>query len=331
MMMTTFESARAEWVSMLDDAVPQQRLFDSHPLHLYFGVSNLSSPLLLLVTDSEANLPELSGPIKTVKARRADGRHATSIGLDDKRYARAFVGMCIELARATQEVGAEGAALKVLARTLQHWKKMFSNLGERRLSDSEIQGLVAEIHFVVTSLIPLRGVRDGIDAWVGPFGAPQDFCFHDRLIEVKSLRPGVGKIWITSVGQLDVQSVRPLVLATVEVVDVAFGSGASSMSLRDHASELHRLAGDDPDVIEALEARWAALGLDLRDEVYASKFFRVGEVSLFAVRDDFPIVRAEFVPSEVGELKYRLRTGPLERFKIEAPFDAWESGARSDR
>lgn len=325
--MTIFESVRTEWVSMVDDAMPQQRLFDSHPLHLYFGVSNASSPLLLLVTDSEPILPELTGPIKTVKARRADGRHATSIGLDDTRYARAFMGMCIELARATQEAGTEVAALKVLARTLHHWKKMFSNLGDRRLSDSEIRGLVAEIYFLVTSLMPLRGAREGIDAWVGPFGAPQDFCFDDRLFEVKSLRPGVGKVWISSVGQLDVQSVRPLVLATIEVEDENVSSGASSMSLLDYARALYLLTEDDPALSEALEVRWVALGLDLSDEFYASKLFRVGQINMFAVRDDFPIVRAESVPQPVEELKYRLRIGSLERFEIVAPFEDWESEA----
>lgn len=331
MMTTMFESARAEWFRMIADAMPQQRLFDSHPLHLYFGVSSGGSPLLLLVTDSEANLPDLSGPVKTVKARRADGRHATSIGLEDKRYDRAFIGMCIELARVTQEAGTETAALKVLERTLHHWKKMFTNPGGRRLSDSQIRGLLAEVHFLVHSLIPLRGVRECIDAWVGPFGAPQDFCFHDRLIEVKSLRPGVGKVWITSVGQLDAPGTRPLVLATVEVEDDTFNSGATSMSLLDCVRSIHQLTEGDPALNEALDLRWTALGLDLHDEVYASKFFRIGEVDRFAVLDDFPILRSESVPPEVEELKYRLRIGPLERFKIAGPFDAWEPGARNDR
>src|SRR5690606_25730679 len=102
--------------------------------------------LLLLLTDSEPDIPELSGgPIETVRAQRADGRHATSIALQDKRYVQAFIGMGIELARATQLADRESAALITLAKTLEHWKRMFSASNMQRLSDSEIRGLVAEM------------------------------------------------------------------------------------------------------------------------------------------------------------------------------------------
>lgn len=313
------ETDTAVWRKLLDAGGPRQRLLDGHPLHLYFGADAASKPVFFLITVNKPQIPEMS-TIVTVERRErtADNTWAVVLTLQDRSYSDAFMGMCMELARHSGETDDADRALVTFFETLHQWKTLLSHRQTKRLSKEQIRGLVAELWFGLEHLSEHYSPAEILMSWHGPYGAPQDYRTPDgRLYEVKSVHGGSKFVDISSVDQLDPFDGAPLALSlvTVEAIELAADGCVSLVGLVDKFRA--QLAGM-PKPLGDLEDRFAALGFDPSDEVYADQYFVIGGLRSFDVTVRFPRLLREHVPLAIDAVRYQLKLAALTEFEIPA-------------
>lgn len=307
----------AIWRKLLDAGGPRQRLVDGHPLHLYFGADAASKPVFFLITEIKPQIPEMSS-IVTVerRERNLDQTWAVVLTLQDRAYSDAFMGMCMELARRSGETDGADGALVTFFETLHQWKTLLSHRHTRRLSTEQIRGLVAELWFGLKHLSAHLSPAEILMSWHGPYGAPQDYRTPDgHLYEVKSVHGGSKSVDISSVDQLDPIDGAPMTLnlVTIEEIEVLVGGCVSLIGL---VEEFRGKLAAMPKPLEKLEDRFAALGFDPSDEVYADQNFVVGGLRSFDVAVGFPRLLREDIPMAIDAVQYQLKLAALTAFEI---------------
>jgi len=304
------------WYNMLKAGGPRQRLLDGHPLHLYFGADAASKPIFFLITSEKPQIPEMSTIVTVERRERADASWAVVLTLQDRSYADAFIGMCMELARRSGESHDAGHAFLAFFETLNQWKALLRHGQAKRLSKEQIRGLVAEIWFGQEYLSDTYTPAEVLMSWNGPYGAPQDYRTPDgRLHEVKSVHGGSKFVEISSVEQLDPIDLAPLTLSLVAVEEIELPS-VDSVSLVGLVEQLRAGLAQAAKPLENLEKRFAALGFDPSDESYADLHFVVGGLRSFDVTVGFPRLLREHIPLAVDDVRYQLKLAAIAEFEV---------------
>jgi hypothetical protein len=311
-----YDDVRATWERLLSEGGARQRLIDHHLLHLYYGSDATSNAVFILVAASKPKVPQFSSVVSVDRGERGDGTWALVLTLQDRTYGDAFIGMCIELARRSNEALDADDSLAVFFHTLSQWKSLLS-WNAQLLSAEALRGLIAEIFFGLNVLSKAESAHAALVAWRGPYGAPQDFILSNGdLFEVKAAHTGARTVEISSVDQLDPSNDAKLTLAVVPVDDSLPGTPGSH-TLPSLVSEFRLSLGVGNPAQDELDHRLSSLGVDIEDDYYKEHFFVVSPPVYFAVDGDFPRLRRTNVPAAVDKVTYRLRLSGIEGFKIQ--------------
>ena len=306
-----------DWSSLVAERSPAKRYFDpDHPLSLLYGSDPTGKPMFVLLTSEKPPESPVSRDISATVAQRTDGRWATSLYLEDGTLFASFSRLCLDLVARSKVEATEASAVQTLFHALDEWKLLLRRYSPRRLSLSELRGVVAELWFGFTVLATTHGVDSVAHAWTGPLKAPQDFTFlNNQLCEIKARRSSSSRVGIASLEQLDPGD-KALILAVV-VLDDCDADAAQAFTFFD-------LLQDIRDHIElTFEGRTRidnllrSLGVDETDPYYADTFFRVMSFQEFDVNDSFPSVRAKTVTGlPVSNVRYDLAVEPLASWKL---------------
>ena len=287
------------WQDLLDGGQvgASRRVDASHPLDLYLSLSQESEPGLVLVTDEQLPAAPRLESLNVTEAKRADGRWALGIWLDDPSLVKLFGQLCSDLIESSRTVVVPSAPSFILSR-LRRWQNLLEG-GNRGPSLVKLRGLVGEL-VVLRECLDLWEAVDVVDAWVGPLGEPQDFAFPERVIEVKSVYPTAKTAKITSVAQLDADREEMLAVVTLATV-LAEGRGVEPLAL---AFEI-RKAIEARGFPQAAATFMSRVELTLRvDQPYAGPRFRMDGVRYFDVVDGFPRIRRLDLADGIDDARY---------------------------
>jgi hypothetical protein len=209
-----------------------------------------------------------------------------------------FARLCQDLVDASREIDPSTAPGFLLSR-LARWRRLLE-AGSPELATTELRGLVGEL-VVLDRCLKLWQPAEVIDAWVGPFEAPQDFALPSLWIEAKSIYPTAAVVRISSVDQLDVAGRILLAVVTLATVS-AEGSSVSPASLVDAIRQQLTESGAHGALLE-FDSRLAAVGY-ADEPTYAQRIFRVDKVRFFDVTGGFPLIRRRDLPNGVSEAVY---------------------------
>jgi hypothetical protein len=301
------------------DPVPDKPIFQlldaEHPLKFYIG-REMRGEYLLLLVDSEK--PPPLKDMRSVQIRsfeRPDGQWALLLVLTQPELAGIFSLLCEDLVACSRHLlpGSLGAGF--VGRRLINWRRLLEEGRASLLSLSEVRGLFGELWLLDRYFLGKLGTLDAVRAWVGPFGADQDFQTADDACEVKTIQPDAPAVSISSEMQLH-STTRAL---TLVVLSLSEGPDGKGISLNDLVAELRGKLANDADARDALDDRLAAAGYLVRND-YNAPTFRIVSAKLFLVNKDFPCILPASVPSGVLAVRYQIMLAACMPHEIECPF-----------
>ena len=298
-MMTRIESL---WAAVAEQAREHQaflRVDEEHPLDLYAGIDHDGRRVLLLVTDREPLHVPPPGAVEVIVHEREDRAWAMIVQLARADLAELFGRLCQDLVETTRAATKhEGAA--ILLQRLQRWRRLLEPRHERVLSEQELRGLLGELWVLDTIVVPRLGPLAGVQAWLGPQGAAQDFLVDGALLEVKALQPGAPTVSISSLDQLDAGTV-PLWLG---LVIIAPSTGASDgFTPAGLMARIRAALAPDERAGTEFALRLADAGYE-EHASYATNEYRVHDVRCLRVASDFPTLTRATVPAGVVDVTY---------------------------
>jgi hypothetical protein len=296
------DSVEARWLALLGTGQPEMREVRSDSaLRMIFGINELSRPYFFAVVSKRPRVPKLSDAIRAeIGQRSSDGLWTLTLSLVDPALADAFISLLARIAEKSVLESTEQKAWNVFVGLLVDLQHLLL-AGSQRLSLEALRGLIAELWFGFDAAAHGHSLDDAVTAWSGPFRAEQDFNFPvpATQYEVKSRRSNRAAVEISSLAQLDRDDVH---LAVVTVEDWPTQRGGVTlpdlvMSVRERLT---------PTTRSAFDKRLAKLALDLQDPWYREQAFSIQRLAIYAVRDEFPRLRASRLPAAIARASYRL-------------------------
>ena len=150
-------------------------------------------------------------------------------------------------------------------------------------------------------------------AWIGPEGKKQDFTLNDWAVEVKTTVSGDQQtVIISSFDQLDRVTAK-LYLLRVVVAPATTGDGLSLGNLYNKC-----LASVQDDVIvEGMFQLKASALYGKASESQIREQFKVVNVSLFDVTDEFPKLTHSEVHVAITEARYKISVSAIASFEVD--------------
>ncbi|MBX7133542.1 MAG: PD-(D/E)XK motif protein, partial [Fimbriimonadaceae bacterium] len=206
------------------------------------------------------------------------------------------------------------APCEAIVDRLARWQKLFSRGVSGVLSDNELRGLAGELSFLVDQAIPVFGVRAAVQAWVGPRGAPKDFVFAQREVEVKAVHRQRHTAVISSLEQLT-DAGLPVFLWTQEV-ELLTDGGSDGISFAQLVTRARSATLGVPGSQELLEDSLWLAGFEDRPE-YDKRFLRLGSVACYSVRTGFPRLQRTDLPRQILTCKYEIDLDEVGEFLVD--------------
>ena len=216
---------------------------------LYWAVDAQRHCLLILQVGSghrkSRRLPRLRGLSVEASPTEDGSGERVIIRLTDHEQREVFHRFCVDVVEATRVAkSADEATQRFLARTWR-WHRLLRSGQDGRLSEEEQKGLIGELRVIERCLLEVIDVRDAVEGWTGPLGAPKDFELGLVGIEAKARSPQRAEVRISSVDQLDSAGMSRLFLNVIEV-GAAFDESATALTITDLATRVRgRIAALD--------------------------------------------------------------------------------------
>lgn len=223
--------------------------------------------------------------------------------LADSDYQDVFYILAEDLAARMNKAKNKHTAIMVFFNLLARWARFFEKHGKSGLDRHEQQGLYGELWTMKYVLSPILGVEKTVLAWVGPEEANQDFSIDNFICEIKtSVSPPHEKFKVSNILQLDTASDSVFVL-----VFMALETKQSNLGTLPQLVEVvkQEVAESCPSIMETFLAKLIQYGyMDSQKKLYQERGYSVIHSHFYHVRDDFPRLLVNKLPTGVGEVQY---------------------------
>lgn len=301
--------------------VVRRRIAPNAIINLFAAVEHPSGTPLLLVELSAGAIPfNYTAPaavgFSMTVSPGAEGSVQIELRLleaDGESVFRSFVDAVVDGVSVATD---DRTAFQALILSVHTWQEFFKQYGACGLSAGAQQGLFGELWTLHEVLAQALSFGCGVDMWVGPAGANQDFELAGYALEVKTSTSNPLKtIKISNLRQLDDTCLRLLRLVLVEAERHANGDRTLPWmvhTVRQQARESapHRLA-------RLNELLTDAGYLDRDEPRYSSVAYAVRGIRCFEVSESFPRLTESTVPAGVGNVEYSLSLEALSRHEID--------------
>jgi hypothetical protein len=279
----------------------------------YIGIDSTGCKTFFTLTHTEPAAWAKAGPIVTTK-KYLEASHEWYLGLTltDSQFSHEFVYLCEDLVNKVEGLTDEHLGLQGQKNAYEDWIEFFKR--SRELGSEAIRGLFCEIWFFYQQLLNDFDQDVLTEAWVGPFGAPQDFVMPSfSAVEIKSVQPAGTKVRIANEHQLAFEGeLRLQVYRLQEVFEANRGQ-----TLNELVNSLMARLNETNSVKVALKI--AKVGnLTANDLADKSRFEVVDSLTYDASTAGFPKITPKTLPLGVSNVKYELSLGAIEGFKVDS-------------
>lgn len=285
-------------------------------LPIVLGCTAEGLPYAMLLTDNRPQIPKKMEAIEVQVGRRPGASSSETWSLtfilQDQSLVHAFAEICLAFAERIAEAPSKDAALRQIYVTVDQWQRL---LKSSRNTDivKILRGAFGELASISEiSRHTGKSVEEVCASWTGPYEKPQDFTFPEdsRAWEIKTIRPTTERIKISSPEQLDTSRY------SINLVVVELKENPDGLTLPALVHGLREQASDPATVTEYIDDGLSKLGLNLYSGLVSQTAFEVGQITIYAVRPDFPRVESKDVPDDVLNLTYSLDLNRIRPFVI---------------
>ena len=238
------------------------------------------------------------------------------IRLEDIDYFEIFNEYSESIIIKASQASSEKEMLEIAISQSVKWFNFLKPTNERKLKPFQQQGLIAELLFL-KKLIHKIGLSNALNSWYGPDKFDKDFIMGNLGIEVKAKHSGKIKITISSVTQLDLQSLENLILV-VFTINSSSSNDQNSFTLDEIVDDLGELFDKDANLKYLFEKKIAEAGYDY-DLGYSDRFWTNLENSqLFKIEKSFPSITSKNVDvKSISNISYDIDLNTVKEYKID--------------
>lgn len=279
-----------------------------HPFDIFLGVDRQGRKSLVITLSSPRERAVSSKTIAVDFFVRPDGRTSLRFSLEDDDLKDIFYKFCEDIIESTRGSN-QAKGFSPIIRRWETWIGFFQKTS-LPLSESEIMGLIGEIHFLRSVMVNKYGLDRALEAFIGVDKAHKDFEIDDTWYEVKTIHNGVRAVKISSIQQLDSENDGKLEIITLDqgTSDTKDNITLNSIikHFRDRLSTEQRLTFDE-------KLRIAGYIVDDRYDDYNYIVIRLDE---YNVVGGFPRISSEILPVGITKASYEIDISAIQQYKV---------------
>lgn len=310
MSLMQIDDFKKKWEEFRNQKGYLQRIDPQHPLDFFIGIDDNGNDELVLFTEFEPAEMRSGKAITIEKRKRHDGKWSIQIQSMKRENQDVFARLCWDLVESSYSAINELSGIELVISRYIKWQKLFESLSTD-LSKEVIKGLIGELQFAVNVLSKHYDWDIIIEAWRGPDGADRDFLLEDYWFEVKTIVTGKITVSISSLNQLETDTVGVLVVTTI---DASAFTDINSYCFSSVINEVRHELSSHHKALFDFEEKLISIGYIDKKE-YSEMYFSNGEIRYYKVDEIFPKLVTSNVPSEVVSAKYELLLTGLDPWK----------------
>ena len=310
------QNLSAAWVQLESAGTPWGSLLVSNAdeLKKFVSVSgNLRRSLMVQHTAKFPVFPEFDA-VSVSQSQNAAGNWFLIFELLDMSHVDEFLQLSADMLENASGEKNSAEAIRLMHEAYTEWLDFYKSTAG--LTINVCRGLYGELTYLRDFAIEKFGAAQGIDSWVGPLGAPQDFVYPTGMSnEVKTVQPNASSIKISSLQQLS--STFPLALTVVRVAN-SYTEGVGKT--------IGNLVGEiedslNPTDLEAFRRRLKSLRIDWKDSKINTLQFAVQAFEHYeASSPDFPKLTTGTVMAGILSAQYEVYLPALSNLRLESPW-----------
>ncbi|HIE1654881.1 TPA: PD-(D/E)XK motif protein [Burkholderia cenocepacia] len=230
------------------------------------------------------------------------GRQRLVLTLENEVDRDLFEGLCRTLASALEHATDSASSLAIALAHIRRWKTFLSGRGQN-LSPQEVQGLFAELAFLLELLNRPVPAITALDAWLGPDKSHQDFIFGNSAVEIKSLS-GIERSTVRISSEDQLESLHDaLFLRIYRLSNLPDADDARSLNANVEAVQ----AGlREAEAVETFDRKLVAYGYAPLPD-YDQPRFVISDIATYRVQDGFPRLIRSQLPTGIEKVTYDIR------------------------
>lgn len=290
-----------------------QRTDPTHPLDLYLGIDSMARWSLLLIgnTSHAPHITSCSALITEARIR-PDQRWIITISLADDKFRDLFLIFCKDIIDSSRHLKSQDTALHFVISRYNKWRAMFSGTQSSLLTPIQAKGLLGEMYFLKTYLIPEYGNPEAALSWTGPRFLPQDFIINDTWYEIKTISSNQPAVHISSIEQLDCRSPGFLVIVHADRTST---TSLNALNLNILYRDLMSSLQSDIDKAN-FSNMLLQYGYVPREEYESSEYvFTIKDIERYQVDKDFPCLRRTQLPDNIISAEYNISLTSIKNYK----------------
>ena len=285
------------------------RVDSQHPLELLLGVDKEGRKAIRFVGDFQTVKVTGTKAI-AVKHFQLNNHNCIQFSLADPETADPFYKFIDDLVDSSRKLSKQEEGYSFVINRYSRWKRMFIPRKEI-LSESSIMGLIGELYFLFSFLIPKYGEQKAIESWSASDPTVKDFSIEDTWYEVKTTGPKSQTVHLNSVEQLEFTNPGTLVVVRLEkMANTYVGLTLNSMV----KTLIDKIVS--PEVLENLQIKLEERGY-IFNEKYDDFVFECKEVNRYLVNDDFPSLKRGALDQAIADAEYDLLIEKIKTHIIE--------------
>ena len=311
---------RTELCRLWEEIVPQpgmsigRRADPDHPLDFFITFDEQHNMQLILLTEYQLSLPDSSKQLLVRSNKRADGRNAICFSLEDNQLRDQFISLSWDIMDSTYYITNKKVATHTAIKRFRMWQLLFAETKTRKLSETEIKGLIGELSVLKEICIPKYGIKKAISGWVGPLGADRDFEYDNTWYEAKFVSLSTDKVKISSLDQLDTDQRGYLILCRYEK---SAETTTGYVTLNSLIYDISKMADADENTLVLFMNRLTLTGYKKEDDCAEQPYLFHRHEVYIVEGDSFPRLRRSTLPTAISEGEYRLSIPALMKWKAE--------------
>ena len=306
--MKTFEALRQQWNSCHGQG---QVLVDaSHPLRMYLNINSAGNKEILVPVNRPEKRFKSTAAIGINNYENRESRYV-AIELLQPMLEAEYVCLCYDLIEASRPFASRTESLKALFEALKKWYYLLADSKRDILPEREIRGLLGELQYMQKELASGKDENVVINAWKIHKDASRDFVFDDFWCEVKTIESTKDYITISSIDQLDHNSLGQLIVFKLDRTDDIDPAG---VTLNAMVEQVRNKLGFQAET--ELNQKLLSRGYSYNEQYDQISFLFHGE-NRYRVDTSFPCITKASLPAAIIRADYDIRLSMIERWRVD--------------